>query len=290
MTSRHALAFAAIFTLATSLLSAARPPFDIELRFTPTTATGAAAPAISPKAVARTLTLEVADARPGSDPAVVGQGTDDDDSTFPVKATTELAAFARETFSKLAAEWGLRLGDDGEMSLKVSVTKWFVNEQNQAVGSMYAAEVGLRAELSRRDGAVAWRGVASGDTRRYGKKQSVPNHNECMSDAAQEALANLLSDPELQSAMERGGAGTESAAREPKREAPAEAEAAKATDPDVVLAEVVALQQKGFSPGFLLEFVKKKAYTRVLSTDDLVKWKEAGLSEAVIMGAMEASR
>lgn len=77
---------------------------------------------------------------------------------------------------------------------------------------------------------------------------------------------------------------------EPKASAPKGTAGAAAADPDQVLAEVVELQKNGFSPGFLLEVVGNKVYSRTLTTDDLVKWKEAGVSEAVILRALERSR
>jgi hypothetical protein len=267
----------------------ARGPLSVDLKFIPTTATGSAAPTLDSAALSRSVAVRVRDDRAG-DLAVVGEGTDDDDSTFEVRSTTPLTPFAGEVFTRMAREWGLRVADPGELVLDLAITRWSVSERNQAVGAMYAAEVGLRGELQAADGRSLWRGVALGDTRRYGKKQNPVNYNECMSDAAQEAMANLLSISELQQALQKAGIAAGVVTADPKIDGPAGSSGAKTSDPNDVLAEVVALQEKGFSPGFLLEFVRKKSYSRELSTDDLVKWKEAGLSEAVIMGAMEASR
>lgn len=279
-------ALVATLAISASPLLAARPPLEIDLKFTPTTAIGVASPSISPQALARTLTLEVLDARTGLDPAVIGQGTDDDDSTFPAKATGAVLDVAREAFRKLAGDWGLKLDDAGDMVLKVSVTRWSATERNQAVGSWYTADVGLGGELVRGDGTVAWRGVASGDTGRYGNKQSAGNYNESLSDAAQEALASLLSSGDLQKALEGGVVPVATNPTELPR-APAPQPAAATVDPDTVLKDVASLAKNGFSLGFLVEYVQQVRYSRPLTAADLIQWKDAGIPEVVISAAMK---
>jgi uncharacterized lipoprotein YajG len=272
-----------------SAAQAARGELILTLRFTPTSATYSEAPALPSTALARTLTVEVADERAISDRSIVGEGTDDDDTRFPVKADNDVAELAREVIPKLASGWGMRTAPRAERTLVVTVVKWFATEANQAVGSMYTTEVVLRGELRDATGRTLWRAVGSGDTRRYGKKQSSANYNETFSDAAQEALADLLSDGDLHVALEKGtpgpvvAAGIADAVSE-RSNAPVVADA-----PMTLLYEVKELLKKSFSEKFLLDFVRGKTYQRPMTTDDLIAWKDAGIPERVIQAAYERS-
>ena len=126
-----------------------------------------------------------------------------------------------------------------------------------------------------RDGALLNSGVASGDARRYGKKRSAENCNEVLSDATKEAYANLFNNPGLQAAWSGEIARTGTTAQTISGRA--------------LLLEVTNLKDQGFSTELIIRFINQHVLTGPLSSQELVEWKAAGLSEAVIQAALERS-
>lgn len=277
-TSRFRLVLITLL-FASSAAMARRGPLTFSLAFTPTTATNEESPTLDAKALERTLRIETVDARNMTDPAIIGDATDDDDSHFEVRTTTDVLAFGSDVLQKLATGWGLRLDKGADTVLTVSIAKWFITETNQAFGASYAADVTLRGEFHDASGATSWRGVAQGDARRFGQDKSPANYNEVSSDAVAEALAKLLSEPAFQDALAgrppKGAAGSGSAPTE------------SSMSPDALLQELTDLAKGGFSQGFLVDFVKKRSLATPLTTADMIKWKQAGIPEAVITAAGE---
>jgi hypothetical protein len=267
---------AAIFVLGTSIVLANNADIDLPLRFTPTNSSAEDAPALSGTALARTLHLEVKDGRDTPDPALIGDGTNDDDSHFAVRTETNVGTFASEVLPRLATGWGLRLDPTADLTMTVSVVRWFLKHNDLPFGATYDADVTLRGEMVNAAGVTIWRGVAEGDEHRYGKAKSKDNFNEVSSDAVQKAFSKLLSDPALQIVL--GG-------KAPEPEAAATGGAA--VTPDELLEQVLELSKKDFSPQFLVDYVHKVTLRPAMTTDDMVKWKDAGVPEAVIAEAYD---
>jgi hypothetical protein len=94
----------------------------------------------------------------------------------------------------------------------LQVTRFFIDESNKALGSVYGTEVKLAYTLKDAKGSPLITGATSGTAHRYGRAHSPENINEVLSDSLKEAYANVLADPALQTAWVSGKAATGAAA------------------------------------------------------------------------------
>ena len=147
--------------------------------------------------------LRVADARAG-DPMLLGTGTNDDDRRFPIRADDDVIGYVNDTLHDVAEKWGLTLDRHADRVLKLRLTRFSVDEDNKPVGSVYTAEARLGFVLTDAGGRVLAEGAASGVAHRYGRARSEDNCNEVLSDALQEAFANVLTDARVRSAWGAG--------------------------------------------------------------------------------------
>jgi hypothetical protein len=245
----------------------------LALQFVPQEATGASSPTLADGMAVRPVALSFEDRRPPSELAVVGEGTDDDDHLFPWRSSTPIPEFAEEVFTRTAQGWGIRIEPGAPLTLVVGLTRFFVSEKDQAVGSSYTADVRLTFELKSRAGNLLGAGASSGSASRYGRKRSAENCNEVLSDAMKEAYAHLFDHSGLQAAW----SGKEvHAAPQPRT-----------VSPGALLDEVSGLKEQGFSTEMLILYIKQKTLSAPLSARDLVRWKNAGLPESVIAAALE---
>lgn len=245
----------------------------LTLRFIPQAATGSDSPTLPAGIATHPLRVTFVDGRPPAEAASVGTGTDDDDQTFPWTTSSPVLAHARAVFDRTVIGWGVGLEEGAELSLEIRLTRFFVTEKDQAVGSSYTGEVNASYILKDSTGSVLADGSASGDARRYGRKRSEENCNEVLSDALKEAYANLLNLPGLHDAWTG------------QRKSP-EATAAAIT-PESLLAELLALKEKGFSVELLVQYVANQILTAPLSARDIMAWGGAGVPEPVITEAMK---
>lgn len=179
---------------------------QVSLKLAPQESVASDSPDLLPGALARTLQVRVEDGRGSQEPLKIGQGTDGDEIAFPIHASSDVVAFIQEAVTQIASAWGVKTSQPADAVLVVSVTRYFVDESNKALGSMYAAEVKLAFTLKDGAGAKLVEGAASGSAHRYGRARSSDNCNEVLSDALKEALANVLSSSELQAAWASGKA------------------------------------------------------------------------------------
>ena len=252
-------------------------PFNITLRYAPQESTGASVPTLMMGVSERPVKLSIADGRTIADPAAIGDSTDDDDRVWPVRAASDVVAWANEVLVKNAGEWGIRVADDAPLHAQGTLLRFMVNEGNKPVGSMYTADVRVGFRLLDASGQLLWEGTATGDATRYGKSRNQDNVNEVLSDAIKEAYATALGDPALQNAW-LGKSEPMAASATP---------AAPGINPDELLAELVKLKKQGFDTGLLVDFVNQKSLTSSLTADDMVKWKKEGMSQEVIQAALK---
>jgi len=257
-------------------------PFEIALRFIPGDGIASSTPELPSGVTDRPVRLTVTDGR--SDPADIGESSDDDDKMWPAHATNDVTSWAHDALQKTVTGWDVKLADNAPLSLTVKLTALKLEESNKAVGSTFHAEVKLAATLKNAKGGVLWDGTAFGDATRYGKSRSEENANEVLSDALIEAAADLIGNEDLQGAW--AGNGSPHAAAPSSSSAATAPDAARVT-PSALLAELVKLKKQGFDTDLLVDYVNKKTLTAALSSDDLVKWKQAGMPEAVIKAALE---
>jgi hypothetical protein len=272
---------AAIALGATTLLFA--KDRSLTLEFVPQEATGAHAPVLGAGMTDRAIAIRFEDARTGTDPDVVGQGTEDDDKPFSWKATSSVPKFAEDALRKGIAEWGIKVDASADMVLVVRLQRFYVTEHDQAVGSTYGSEVRVAGALESRSGAVVANGTGSGSANRYGRKRSGENSDEVLSDALKEAYARLLDDPAIQAAWSGRPVPSATAAASPS----ASPKPAGSVTPSSLLEEIKDLEKQGFSDDLLIRFLHDKTLSTRFGAEDLKAWKAAGLDEKVIEAAMD---
>lgn len=275
------LALALIFALLAAPLAAKElGPFNITLRYAPQESTGTSVPTLTLGISDVPVQLSIEDARTITDPAIIGDSTDDDDRVWPVRAATDLLGWSNEVLLKNAGEWGIRVSDSAPLQLKGSLMRFMVNESNKALGSTYNADIRLSFRLTDTRGDLLWEGTAAGDATRYGKSRNEDNVNEVLSDALKEAYATILGDTALQNAWL--GKTSPMASANP-------APATTSMTPDELLAELIKLKDKGFTTDLLVSFVNQTPLKSALTADDMVKWKKEGLPQTVIEAALKGA-
>ncbi len=148
----------------------------LTLQFVPQESTGTSAPKLSGAMVERAVSVTFEDARPPSEVAQVGEGTDDHDHLFPWHSSNSVMEFATEVFHRTADGWGIQESEGADLILALRITRFFVTEKDQAVGSTYAADARVGFALKDRTGVVLADGVSAGSARRYGRKRSAGQH------------------------------------------------------------------------------------------------------------------
>jgi uncharacterized lipoprotein YajG len=182
-----------------------RRELAVDLKFAPQEGVDSNSPDLSAGMLERGVMLRFEEGR-GGDALEIGQGTNDDDQHFPIVASSPVLPFLQETLTSVASDWGLKVADAADRVLTMKVMRFFVDESNKALGSVYASEVKVTYTLADKGGKRLMDGAASGSAHRYGRARSADNANEVLSDALKETFANVLSDPRLQDAWVSGKA------------------------------------------------------------------------------------
>ncbi|MEA2561439.1 MAG: hypothetical protein QOH06_2943 [Acidobacteriota bacterium] len=253
-------------------------PLNITLRYSPQESTGTSVPTLMMGISDKPVKLSISDGRTITDPATIGDSTDDDDRVWPIRAASDVIAWSNEVLVKNAEEWGIRVSDDAQLQAQGTLLRFMVNESNKPVGSMYNADVRVGFRLLDDQGRLLWEGTAAGESTRFGKSRNQDNVNEVLSDAIKQAYATALGDTALQNAW-LGKSGPVATA--------SNAPTASGMTPDELLAELVKLKKQGFDTGLLLGFVNQNSLTGSLTADDMVKWKKEGMPQEVIQAAMK---
>lgn len=176
----------------------------VPLKFTPQEAVHAATVDLPAGLLNQAVDVRIEDARKLEDPLLIGQGTGGDDKVFPIHADHDVITFIQEMVTGVGKEWSLKQEHAAPRTLTLQVTRFFVNESNKALGSMYGSEVKFAFLIKDARGRTLAEGKGSGTAHRYGKAHSVENCNEVLSDALKEAYANVLADKALQTAWVSG--------------------------------------------------------------------------------------
>jgi hypothetical protein len=179
----------------------------VNLKFTPQEGVHSESPDLPPSMLERSYELRVEDGRGVADAQTIGQGTDDDDHNFPIRSgSNDVVPYVKQTLEQVSDSWGLKTAAPVERILTVKVSRFFVEESNKALGSMYASEVKLAWILSDAKGKQLAEGAGSGSAHRYGRARSGDNCSEVLSDALKEAFSDVLATSSLQSAWTSGKA------------------------------------------------------------------------------------
>ena len=175
----------------------------VDLKFAPQEGVQSNSPDLTPGVLQQSVDLRVEDGR-GGNALVIGQGTNDDDQTFAIRASTDVIAYLADTLRQTATGWGIKSAEKPDRILTLRLMRFFVDESNKALGSVYAAEVKFTYILADGSGRTLLEGASSGSAHRYGRARSADNCSEVLSDSLKEAFANALSDPRLQEAWSSG--------------------------------------------------------------------------------------
>ncbi len=209
---RTATFFAALTLLIPIEAGARGKDLTVNLKFIPQEGVHSESPDLSPSMLERSYELRVEDGRSAADATRIGKGTDDDDEVFSINAGSDLVAYTKETLAGVSADWGLKTADASDRVLTLKIARFFVEESNKALGSMYASEVKLSWILSDAKGARLAEGAGSGSAHRYGRARSAENCSEVLSDALKEAFGDVLAGANLQTAWTSGKAAAGSGA------------------------------------------------------------------------------
>lgn len=190
-------------------------------------------------------------------------------TVVPVRTVDDVAAWVTKTLADTFRGWGTSSAAGAALVLETEIVKLFVTEEHT-----YVAEATLRFKLRARDGGEIWSGTVGGVATRFGRSLKADNYNEVLSDALFAGYSKLWTDPGFRRAWSgktEGGA----------------APAAQILEPSVALKKLLELKQAGFEDETLVGWIRKVEFTRPLTPDDLLEWKGAGISQAVIRAAME---
>lgn len=189
-------------------VSARGKDLTVNLKFAPQEGVHSESPDLGAPMLDRPFVLRIEDARAASDAMRIGKGSDDDDEVFSIAAGSNVVTFLGDALKTLTSEWGLKSAESADRVLTVKVARFFVEESNKAVGSMYASEVKLTWTLADAKGKTLAEGSGSGSAHRYGRARSGDNCSEVLSDALKEAYTDVLSRHELQTAWASGKAAS----------------------------------------------------------------------------------
>jgi len=212
-----------------------RQELTVNLKFVPQEGVQSNSPDLPPAMAEQPFELRVEDGRNAANPLTIGQGTNDDDKVFPINAGSDVVAYVREALQQVASGWGLKSDEAKQRILTLRITRFFVDESNKALGSVYASEVKLSYVLADAAGKRLAEGAASGGAHRYGRARSADNCSEVLSDALKEAFGDALSNTELQAAWSSGKAAA----------APAQGQAAPKESVEERLRKLDELLKKG---------------------------------------------
>jgi len=280
----RALGLAAALIVAGPALAA--PDLVIPLKFIPTTKPGEVTAQLREGMSSRTVAIEVEDARGMKSVDLVGEGTSDNDSMFRIRATGHVPSFVKATLKDRLSAWGAVIDDKSTLVLSIRASRFFVRESNMVFGSTYHAEVQLPWTLRDRAGHVFAEGAAGGNAQQKGRKHNAANCGEVLSNAFEQAAAQLAGNTSLQEAWvsAKPAAGVAVAAARP---APDGAPAGPGKTPSQLLSEVNKLRTQQLGTNVLVAYVSKQTLATGFSADDLVAWKKAGVPEPVMQAALK---
>lgn len=235
----------------------------IDLRFMPKENVTANIPPSEGLSASRAIEiLPLTDARALSDRALVGENREHS-RAVPILATSSVEGFATVVLRKCLGEWGVRLGA-GDLVLRGEITNLLVTEDQT-----YSTAVSMRFRLEDRAGKTLWEGVVMGDAHQWGSSFKEENYNEEISDALKRTFANLVSNAGFQ----RAWMGQQVSREQPL--SPADLEA-----------KILEMMKAGIGTEVIVGYVKGVKVSGPLSPEQIIEWKKAGISDAVLEAAV----
>lgn len=126
----------------------------------------------------------------------IGENTENNEPR-PVTTSDDVGEFVGVHIRQLFDEAGIKTVDsNGAVTVKGEVKSFFVRE-----GSTYKSEVALQLIVSDRNGVTLWKGLASGEAKRFGRSYKAENYYEVLSDALVNTVSSMLQAAEFQKAL-----------------------------------------------------------------------------------------
>ena len=194
-----------------------------------------------------------------------------------VRCQGPVAPLVARAVSDVATKAGVRVDAGATLSLAGRLEELEVVES-----SRYHGSARISFELRDASGAIVWSGQAEGKAERFGRSLKPENYNETLSDTLLSAAAALFSNPEFLARLT--GQPATAAGTEPGTATPVSG--SRRLTPDAAKAELLELKSEGFDEQTLIQFVSRLTLAPLPSSADLVEWKKAGLSQAVIRAAV----
>ena len=257
------------------LAAAAAPPPSktITLALKPA-AKGQAPPAIDAVYTGAPLKLDVVDVRTALDAQIVGKQTEKGNTVYVWRSDAPVGPAAGRFLSEILHGWSVPVDAGAGRSLSVHLEKYEVVETSAQIGSVYHGDVALSTSLAGADGTVLALGHGEGTAKKQGPDIRASMANEVLSNALRDALAQAL-------------APGAPAAAAPAAQAAAPVAAAAASSAQTLLDELIKMKASGVGDGILVSYVKKQSLQAPLTAADITRWKESGMTDAVIQAAMD---
>lgn len=236
----------------------------------------------------RPWVVEVEDARGSADPEVVGAQKDGSTTVYEWRAAAAVGPAVAKMLRVVLGGAPANDSAGGGDVVRVSLTKFRIDEISQTFGSSYQADVGMHVAVES-GGARVWAGSVSGGARKSGPDQRASICNEVLTQALAHALAEVPVPFPAEAEMVRP-ASPAPPAPPPTAAAPSPPHGPPpppgTTPPDKLFADLRRLKAAGLSDETLISYVREHRPSTPLSADDVLRWKAAGFSEAVIRAAL----
>jgi len=181
--------------------------------------------------------------------------------------------------------WSVALAPEAELTLRLALLRYYVNERSDTFGSTYIAEVRFMMSLTDRAGATLWTGEANGDAKRPGVDARASMCNEALSFALSRALSQGLSSVKLEVSSPVAPTAPASAGAPSIAPAPVPVAPESSVEPAALLSDLTRLLAGGVTQDVLVAYVEQRKLTRPLTVDEILQWKNAGIPDAAIKAA-----
>ncbi len=115
----------------------------------------------------------------------------------PVTTADDVGAFVSTNIRQLFDQAGMKTVDsNGEVTIQGEVRQFFVREE-----STYKSTVVIHLTVIDRDGKTLWKGLASGEAKRFGRSYLAENYYEVLSDALVNTVSSMLQAEDFRKAL-----------------------------------------------------------------------------------------
>jgi hypothetical protein len=270
----HGLVAVAAFLMGSAAAAAPSKPVTLALKLPKKPV--AAAPTMAPLLTATPVALVVVDARGVEFPEIVGGQRVKGQDLYFWRAVQPVAPTVAELATQIIEAWSVHVVPDADLSLKLALMRYYVDERSDTFGSTYIATVRFMISLTDRTGGVLWTGEATGEAKRPGVDARASMCNEALSFALLRALSQALSSVKLDTAAP---------AAQPSSAMAVVVSPPMTVDPEALLADLTRLLAGGVTQDVLVSYIEQRKLSRPLTVDEILQWKNAGIPDAAIKAA-----